>query len=89
VELDLRLIAGETKDIIDRANAVSPTLATALTTFGDTTMVEQISTALAPVAMMNGVSAIDILSQLFKGTALEGTLTQLGARARLRVGEPK
>lgn len=86
VELELRKMLGETEEIVKRTGAVDANLATALTAFSDASLVEKITTTLAPMAAMNGVSAADILSQLFKGTPFEGVMKQLGTRTRMPVG---
>ena len=87
IEAELQRIKGETDEIVKRAQAVSPELATALTVFGDQTLIEKISTALAPHAIMTGVSAADILAQLFKGTPFEGVMKALGTRTRVQAKE--
>jgi major vault protein len=85
IELTLKRMLGETEEITKRAGAVSPNLAVALTTFSDQALVEKISTALAPMAMMSGHSAADVLANLFKGTAFEGVMRELGTRSRMPV----
>ncbi|TSC82387.1 MAG: major vault protein [Parcubacteria group bacterium Gr01-1014_20] len=76
---------GETEEIVKRAQAVDANLAVALTTFSDQALVEKIATALAPMAAMSGVSAADILAQLFGGTPFEGVMKLLGTRTRMSV----
>lgn len=85
IELELKRIVGETEEITKRATAVSPALAATLTTFSDQALVEKIATALAPMAAMNGVSAADVLAQLFRGTPFEGVMKTLGTRSRMPV----
>lgn len=85
IELELQRINGETDEITKRASAVSPNLAVALTTFSDQALIEKISTALAPMAAMNGISAADVLSQLFKGSPFEDVMKGLGTRSRMPV----
>lgn len=83
IDLELKRIVGETKEIVERAKAVDPSLATALTAFSDQQLIEKISIALGPMASMSGVSAADILAQLFKGTPFEGVMKTLGTRSRM------
>lgn len=85
IELELRHMAAESEEVAKRAGAVTPNLAAALMTFSDQNLIEKISTALAPMAAMNGVSAADVLSQLFKGTPFETTMKTLGSRTRMPV----
>lgn len=87
ITVELEFMRAQTEDIVKRAGAVEDKLVAALTAFSDNALVEKISTALAPVALMSGVSAADVLSQLFKGTPLEGVMKQLGARTRLPLAE--
>lgn len=86
VAVEVGRIKGETDEIVKRAAAVTDKMAVALTTFADQALVEKMTTALAPMAAMNGTSSADILSQLFKGTPFGGTMEMLGARARMPVG---
>lgn len=85
IDLELKRIVGETTEIVKRAEAVDDGLAVALTAFSDQQLIEKISVALAPMAMMNGVSAADVLAQLFAGTPFEGVMHTLGTRSRVPV----
>jgi major vault protein len=81
IELAISKMEAETKQILARAGAVTPAMSEALTVMADTALVERITTALAPIAAMQGVSAADVLSTLFKGTPLQGALEGLAARS--------
>jgi major vault protein len=87
VDLELKRILGETEEIVKRTEAVDANLATAITTFADQALVERITTALAPMAAMSGVSVAEILAGLFKGTPFEGVMKQLGTHARMPVAQ--
>lgn len=89
IALGLEYMRAQTEDIVKRAGAVDQNLAAALTTFSDNALVEKISTSLAPLAAMSGVSAADILSQLFKSTPLEGVMKQLATRTRVPIEAAK
>jgi len=90
VALELKRILGETEEIVKRAAAINPSLAVALTTFADQALVEKMTTALAPMAAMSGVSTADVLGQLFSGTPFEGVMKTLGTRSRMPevIGKP-
>lgn len=85
IELVLRQVQTETEEIVKRADAVDDNLAIALTTFSDQSLIEKISIALAPMASMSGVSAVDVLAQLFRGTPMEGVMKTLGTRTRMTI----
>jgi major vault protein len=87
LELHLREVLVETEQIIARTKALDPAMATALTTFSDNALVEKISVALAPMAAMSGVSAADVLSQLFKGTPMAEVMKQLGTRSKVAISQ--
>jgi major vault protein len=86
IELALSELAGQTDQIVKRAGAVSAELAEALTAFSDKTLAKEIAIALAPVAAMQGVSAVDVLGRLFDGTPLKHVLDSLGSRSELPIG---
>ncbi len=86
IELEIKRMLAETEDIVKRAGAIDDKLSVALTTLSDNALVERISTALGPMAALSGVSTVDILGQLFKGTPLEDAMKALGSRARVGVG---
>lgn len=85
IALELKRIVGETEEIVKRAEAVDDNLVVALTAFADQNMIKEISTALAPTALMSGVSATDILAQLFHGTPFKGVMEALGSRTRMAI----
>lgn len=84
-ELQVKIdeIKAETEEIVKRAGAVNSQLALALTTFSDQALVEKMIETLAPMAAMSGVSAAEVLAQLFKGTPFEDGLKALGTRTRM------
>ena len=83
VKLEMEALLKQTEEIVKRTNAVTPTLATAMTTFSDQALVKEIATALAPMAAMNGVSAADVLAKLLDGTPWAGVMKALGERTRV------
>jgi major vault protein len=87
IELEISRMVAESENIVKRAEAIDENLAVAITTFSDQALVEKISTALAPMAAVNGVSAADVLSQLFHGTPFAGVMKQLGTRSRMSVNK--
>lgn len=80
--IEIKRLVGESDEIVKRAAAVNPALATALVTLSDNAMIERISKDLAPMSAVYGVSAADLLKQLFKGTAVEGVMDTLSTRTR-------
>jgi major vault protein len=83
IEAEIKRWVGESEQIVKRAGAITPQLAVALTTFADSSLVEKISIALAPMAAANGISAADVLAKLFGGTAFGDVMTQLGKHSRM------
>lgn len=81
--LVLARLVKETEELVKRANAVSPSLAAALTAFASVDVMKTAATALAPLSHMSGTSAAEILAKLFKGTQFAGVLEQLATRPQL------
>lgn len=70
----------ETEQMVQRAAAFSPELIAALETYGKTELVERIVHDLGPAALASGQTTADILTQLFKGTAMEGIVGAFAER---------
>lgn len=82
LELQMNHIIKETEELAKRAGAVSPALAQAIITMSDQALVAKLSEHLAPLAAMQGVSAADIMTKMFKDTPLEGVMSAMASRAR-------
>jgi major vault protein len=63
-------LEAEVQAIVEKAKAVSPHLVAALTTFGEQGMVERISEAMAPLAMIQKAGVAEVLGKLLEGTKL-------------------
>ncbi len=61
-------LAAEVQATVDRAKAVDPQFVAALNAFGERAMVEKISEAMAPLAMIKGSGIMDVFGDLLKGT---------------------
>jgi major vault protein len=81
-ELQLRLeeIAKEVEAVVAKAGAISPALISAMQSFGDNSLMEELSKSMAPLAILGGTSVIDVARRLINGTGLEKGLEQLQAR---------
>lgn len=82
IEVELKKLLGETEQIVKRAGAVDAKLSAALVTLSDASMVERLATNLAPMAAMYGISAAEVLGNLFKGTPLAGIMDALSERSK-------
>lgn len=47
--------------VIDKASAVSPDLIAALSAFGERAMIEKVAQSMAPLSILGGTSAVDVL----------------------------
>jgi major vault protein len=68
---ELERLKAEAEALVAKAGAISPDLIAALQAFGDKALMEKVSAACSPLAMMGGKSVKDVLAQFFKGTPLE------------------
>lgn len=76
---DLRMeeLKKETEALISKAGAVSPGLISAMQTFGDRAVIENLSSAISPfgiIDMLKGQSVVDTFKRLFKGSPVEDSL---------------
>lgn len=69
-EVYLNKLRAEAQAVIDKASAVSPDLIAALSTFGERAMIEKVAQSMAPLSILGGTSAVDVLKKLLEGTAL-------------------
>lgn len=74
--LELEKLAAEVKAHADRFAAISPELVAAITALSDKDTAIRMSTALAPVALMQGMSVSELLSRFLKDSALGDAFQQ-------------
>lgn len=72
-ELALRLQeeSEDTKNVAERAKAISPDLIAALQRFGDDALLEKLAQSMSPLAMFKGKSVTEVIGQLLAGTGVE------------------
>lgn len=72
VKLDQRKawLEAEVRAVVDKAGAVDPALVAALTAFGEQNMIEKVSEAMAPLAMISRTGVMEVVGELLKGTKL-------------------
>ncbi|MBI5138740.1 MAG: hypothetical protein HZA95_03000 [Candidatus Vogelbacteria bacterium] len=58
-----------------QAGAISPGLIAAMQTFGDKLALKSALESMAPLAILGGKSVSDVVSNVLKGTKLDGLLT--------------
>jgi major vault protein len=68
--LKLKELEAHVQAVVDKAKAVSPDLIAALSTFGERAMVEKVAQSMAPLSILGGDSAVDVLKKLLAGTTL-------------------
>ena len=69
-EVKRNQLRAEVQAVVDKAKAVSPDLIAALSTFGERAMVEKVAASMAPLSILGGTSAVDVLKKLLEGTML-------------------
>jgi major vault protein len=72
--LELERLAGKTKEMTAQTAAFTPQLTVALQAFGDKALVSKVAEAMAPLAILKGLSATEVLGNLLKGSGMEGLL---------------
>lgn len=70
----LEELKAEVQAVVDKAKAISPQLVAALEAFGNKELVERVSQAMSPMALLGGTSVADVVNKLLKGTVLEGVM---------------
>ena len=70
-------LKGQTQEFVDQMNAVTPQLVTAIQAFGDKALLERVSAAMSPLAILGGTSVIEALKRLLQGTGMEALATGL------------
>lgn len=81
-EIELAKLEAQVKGLIEKAKAVSPDLIAALQAFGDKALVEKVSEAMAPLAILGGGSVVDIVKKLLEGTQLAGVVDSVKLPAK-------
>jgi len=69
-EVYLSKLRAEAQAVIDKAEAISPDLIAALSAFGERAMVEKVASSMAPLSILGGTSAVDVLKKLLEGTTI-------------------
>lgn len=72
-------LQAEVQAIVDKAKAIDPNLTAALNAFGERALIEKVSEAMAPLAMIKQTGVMEVLGELLKGTALGKHLLTEGA----------
>lgn len=74
LELKTSELGAEVRAVVDKAQAISPALVSALQSFGDRALVEKVAQSMAPLAILGGESVSDVLARLLRGTPLARAL---------------
>lgn len=74
IALEIEMLMANSKELAERTKAVTPELIAALQTFGDKALVEKMASAMAPMALLGGNSVAEVLSNLLKGSGLDGLI---------------
>ncbi len=69
-ELELQKTKAQVEAIVEKARAISPDFIAALNAFGERAMIEKVSQAMAPMAILGGDSVLDVMKKLLEGTTL-------------------
>lgn len=64
----------ETESMKEKASAISPDFIAALQAFGDKALIEKVSAAMGPLAILGGEDVVGVLRKLLAGTQLESYL---------------
>jgi major vault protein len=75
LEIKLKELEQETKNLTERAEAVSPDLIAALQRFSDADLTAKMAEAMAPMGLLGGKSVAEVLGKLLQGTGLEKLAT--------------
>jgi major vault protein len=70
VTLRKEWLAAEVDAVVNKAKAITPDLVAALEAFGDRALIEKVSEAMAPLAMIQKTGVMDVLGNLLQGTEL-------------------
>lgn len=69
-QVKLAALAAEVQAAVEKGKAFTPDLISALTSFGDKELIERLSKAMSPLAILGGESVQDVMSKLLSGTKL-------------------
>ncbi|MCX7997643.1 MAG: hypothetical protein N3A69_01660 [Leptospiraceae bacterium] len=78
-DIYLSEIMGEAKAVVEKTKAITPEFIAALQAFADKHLLEKMSEAMAPLAILGGESVADVFSRLLQGTKLESVFLNLGS----------
>lgn len=76
-EIELTKLKAQVDGLVQKAQAINPDFIAALQAFGDKAMVEKISEAMAPMAILGGGSVVDIIKKLLEGTNLANVVNSV------------
>lgn len=63
-------LSAEVEAVVKKAQAISPGLIEAINAFGERALIEKISEAMSPLAILGGTSVTDVVKKLLEGTKL-------------------
>jgi major vault protein len=89
--IELEKLRAQVQATVDKAKSIEPQFVAALQAFGDKALVEKLSEAMAPLAIIGGgkKGVAEIFNDLLKGTVLGNTLGTLAAGAEKSNGAAK
>lgn len=82
-------LESEVKAVVDKAKAIQPDLVAALNAFGERELIEKVSTAMAPLAMIKQTGIMEVLGELLKGTQLGKHLTEPSNGTAAKTAQPR
>jgi major vault protein len=82
-------LTAEVQAIVDKAKAISPDLVAALNAFGERALIERVSEAMAPRAMIKQTGVMDVLGELLKDTKLGKHLTESQNGTAPKASQPR
>jgi len=82
-------LEAEVKAVVDKAAAIQPDLVAALNAFGERELIEKVSTAMAPLAMIKQTGIMEVLGELLKGTNLGKHLAEPSNGTAAKTAQPR
>ena len=70
VRLRKEWLEAKVQAVVNKATAITPDLIAALQAFGDSSLIEKVSEAMGPLAMIKNTGVMDVVGQLLQGTPL-------------------
>jgi len=68
-------LKAEVEAVVEKAKAITPDLVAALQAYGDKALIEKLSEAMSPLAILGGTSVTDVVKKLLEGTKLAQYVT--------------